>query len=112
MSVTVQPKEGTAARMQPRRALVVAGRIVRQVLGDRRTLALLVVVPVLVILLVGYLLRTTSSSMTLAVDAPFAVRLDRLAGPSGVSVIAAPAGADQQLQDGKIDGILRLQGNS
>ncbi len=43
--------------MSARRTLVVARRVVAQIVADRRTLALLLVVPVVVILVLGLVLR-------------------------------------------------------
>jgi ABC-2 type transport system permease protein len=49
------------------RTWAIALRIIRQFRRDRRTLALVVIVPVLVLSLVGYLLRSTETSASLAV---------------------------------------------
>lgn len=52
--------------MDRRRTLAIAARIVRQFRRDPRTLALIVIVPAVVLSLVGYLLRSTESTVSLA----------------------------------------------
>ena len=52
--------------MDRRRTLAIAVRIVRQFRRDPRTLALIVIVPAVVLSLVGYLLRSTETTVSLA----------------------------------------------
>ena len=52
--------------MKTARVLTIAGRIVKQFLHDRRTMALLFVVPILVMSLMGYLLSEDKEPVTIA----------------------------------------------
>lgn len=99
---------GTAV-FDPRRAGVVARRIIRQVLGDRRSLAMLIAVPVVVILLLGYILRSSRHTTTLAVALPPGTPpVDQLPAPGGLRVVAASSDPDRDLRDGRLDGLLVL----
>jgi len=97
-----------------RRTLAIAVRIVRQFRRDPRTLALIVVVPVLVLSLVGYLLRNTSSSVSLAaVDeestpGPTLTLLERAVGQAGwdLRVLSTEDLALAAVRAGDVDGAL------
>lgn len=107
--------------MNLNRIFAVAGRIVQQFARDRRTLALVFLVPVAVMLLLGYILRTSEGSTEVAV-------IDR-AVPSGTSPSVATllkgfltqgdiAVRDMSLEDaedavreGEIDGIVVVSGD-
>jgi ABC-2 type transport system permease protein len=52
--------------MNRQRTLAIASRIVRQFRRDLRTLALIIIVPAVVLSLVGYLLRSTEATISLA----------------------------------------------
>ena len=52
------------------RILALAGRIIRQILRDRRTLALIFIVPLLVMTVLNLVLNSTSSTPTLAIVRP------------------------------------------
>ena len=60
------------------RIMALAGRIIRQVLRDRRTLALIFLVPVLVMTLLYLVLTGTSSVHTLALVRPTGAQSDRV----------------------------------
>lgn len=60
------------------RILSLANRIIRQILRDKRTLALIFVAPILVMTLLYLVLSTTSSVHTLAIVRPTGVNSDRV----------------------------------
>src|SRR5947207_3239332 len=60
------------------RILALASRIIRQVLRDRRTLALIFLVPLFVMTLLYFVLTTTSSVRTLAIMYPTGAGSDRI----------------------------------
>ena len=60
------------------RILALASRIIRQVLRDRRTLALIFLVPLFVMTLLYFVLTTTSSVRTLAIVYPTGAGSDRI----------------------------------
>ena len=60
------------------RIMALANRIIRQVLRDKRTLALIFVVPLLVMTLLYLVLTNTSSTQTLALVRPTGVGSDRI----------------------------------
>ena len=60
------------------RILALASRIIRQVLRDRRTLALIFLVPLFVMTLLYFVLTTTSSMRTLAIVYPTGAGSDRI----------------------------------
>ncbi len=76
--------------MSPRRTLVVARRVVAQIIADRRTLALLLVVPVVIVLVLGLVLRAGTGTVRVLLVAP--------AGAAQI-VQAAAAGPVQLLGD-------------
>lgn len=98
-----------------RRTRFVALRIVRQVLRDKRSLALILVVPVAVVVLLGYVLRHSSGGATLVllVDprAPAAQYASVL--PSGVRVrffgYDGGDAANALLANGDVDGVLSFR---
>lgn len=111
---TATPTSSPRIPFDGRRAGVVARRVIRQVLRDRRSLAMLVAVPVLVILLLGSIMRSSYGAVTLAVSirAPATERLPRLADlplPAGLRVAPAGDEAAGDLRDGRIDGLLTLK---
>ena len=96
------------------RTWAVTLRIVRQFRRDPRTLALLFAVPALVILLMGYLLRTSSGGINLGfVDetggaaAPALEALGRTLSEAGVtSYQLSRTEAEQQAEGGDLDGAI------
>ncbi len=98
-----------------RRVLALARRIMRQFQHDRRALALLFVVPLVVLALLGYLLRGQQEAPRLAV-----VDLDRVPGslvPAAVqrireerqfqlTAVATEGEADRRLRQGKVTAYL------
>jgi len=116
MATTVEaPPVAAGPAFSPRRVSALAVRIVRQFTRDRRTLALLFVAPLLVMTLLNFVLNSSSGGVTLGVVAPDgpagAAVVDalkaRLAGMSGVAVVAVDRGAvDRTLRDGDADGVL------
>ncbi|MBV9712554.1 MAG: hypothetical protein JO011_16745, partial [Ktedonobacteraceae bacterium] len=59
--------------MSIRRIIALATRIIRQVLRDRRTLALIFVVPIVIMTLLYLVLSSNSSTRTLALVRPTGV---------------------------------------
>lgn len=97
------------------RILAIARRIIRQMLGDRRTLAMMFIVPAAVLLLLGYLLRTTTETVTMAVAAEESAQTvaDRVAAAiestGRVSVRRLPpATAVEAVRQGQMEGALIL----
>ena len=103
------PAVSARSGFQLRRALVIARRIIRQIVSDRRTLALGLVAPVAIILLLGYVLRQSGGTTTLAVAAPAVVELSIAQAPPGLRVVGAGAQSLTDLNAGRIDGLLTIQ---
>jgi ABC-2 type transport system permease protein len=98
------------------RTWAVTLRIVRQFRRDPRTLLLLFAVPVIVILLVGYLLRTSSGGIKLGfVDetggtaAPALQALGRTLSEAGVTLrYLSRSEAEKEVKDGDLDGAIMI----
>ena len=103
--------------MDVSRTLAIAVRIVRQFRRDPRTLALIVVVPVLVLSLVGYLLRNTSNSVSLAVvdeektPGPILTLLERAAGQAewDLRILRSEDEALAAVKSGDVDGVVIIR---
>jgi ABC-2 type transport system permease protein len=99
------------------RTWAIALRIVRQFRRDRRTLALIIIVPALVLSLVGYLLRSTENSISLvAVDrmsapGPVLDLLERALGQAGwdLRVVSTEEEALAAVKAGDVDGAVILR---
>lgn len=109
--------------MNPTRIFFLARRVIRQVLRDRRTVALIVVVPILLLTLGALLFRADPTVIPLGVvneDEGFATPLsgslnlgERIADALGESeffaVVPLTAGeVEAQLRDGTVQGVLLL----
>ena len=102
--------------MDKGRTWAIALRIVRQFRRDPRTLALIVIVPALVLSLVGYLLRSTENSISLAaVDetstpGPVLTLLERALGQVnwGLRVLSTEEEALAAVEAGDVDGAVIL----
>ena len=101
--------------MSVRRVSALALRIVRQFVRDRRSLALLFVVPLLVMTLLNFLLGSGVSSVTLGVVPPSGLvgqalvsqLSSRLGNQPGVTVTTISRdGVDAALKNGDADGVL------
>ena len=103
------------------RISAVARRIVQQFIRDRRSLAFVIVVPVVVMLLVGYILRTTEGSTDVAIidrtvssptSPPVATLLTAFLAQGDISVLGSaledPEGA---VREGDIDGLVIISGD-
>lgn len=104
--------------MDPRRTLTMAGRVIAQMLRDRRTLALIIVVPLVVLTIAGLLIRVSGGDaafgvvnldegatvLITAVNIADAI-VDRLAAVEGVTVreFASEAAASEALGAGAVD---------
>src|SRR5215469_13228877 len=77
----------------------------RQMRRDRRTLAMMIVMPVLLLVVLGYAARFYPSSIPVAVAGPDAAAAQRLLPASFDVVSTSPAGgrtwAQDQLRDGR-----------
>lgn len=103
------------------RILTISLRIVQQFRRDRRTLALLFTVPVAVTLLVGYIIRESETSLSVAVVdetetagdfQPGAELVQALEGSTSLAAEEMPfAEAQNALDDGTVDGIAILRGS-
>jgi ABC-2 type transport system permease protein len=101
--------------MNVRRILSLAGRILRQVIHDRRTLALIFLVPLLVMTLLFLVLNGTTSAPALAIVYPTDAGSARvhsllatlLPGPDKLKVLEISASqVDSTLDDGEADAAL------
>ncbi len=97
------------------RILALASRIIRQVLRDRRTLALIFLVPLFVMTLLYFVLTTTSSVRTLAIVYPTGAGSkpintlinDLLPGPDKLHTISITADqVNSTLQNGNADAVV------
>lgn len=103
-----------------RRVLAVAGRIVRQFVRDRRSLALLFVAPLLVMTILNLVLNNTASGVTLGIvppDGPAGALLvsqlqARAQGQGGLTLkTIAVDQVDATLKAGDADGVLIFPGD-
>ncbi len=99
-----------------RRVLAITTRIIRQVWRDRRTLALIFLVPILVLSLLGYIYRGASRTVTLVLSAPESPFSRTLAQELATGTIrverADPTEAVRRVRDGHADAALLVEGNS
>src|SRR5689334_19527698 len=93
------------------RVIALAGRIVRQFVRDRRTLALLFLAPLLVMTLLQIVLNSSNATVTLAIVPPSgslgATLASNIKPPDSISI--KTIGADQVesgLKNGDYDGAL------
>jgi ABC-2 type transport system permease protein len=103
------------------RIAAVARRIVQQFIRDRRTLALVFLVPVAVILLLGYILRTAEGRTEVTVidrsvsspsSPPVATLLKGFLAQGDISVRdMSLEDAEDAVREGDIDGIVALSGD-
>jgi ABC-2 type transport system permease protein len=109
-----------------RRVLALAGRILRQFRHDRRTVALIVVVPLIVMALIGYLVSDDKEPLPVAVvnlDAGTATPsgplslgsriVDLLGAAPGIEVrlLSSETAARQQVRDSEVAGAVILPAN-
>ena len=101
--------------MSLRRVLALALRIVRQIVHDRRTLAVMFLAPLLVMTILNFVLGGSSSGVTLGIVPPDGTAGDALvtpirgalSGQSGLSVTTvARDQVDATLENGNADGVL------
>jgi ABC-2 type transport system permease protein len=99
--------------MDRRRTWAIASRIVRQFRRDPRTLALIVIVPAVVLSLVGYLLRSTETTVSLALveeTGPSALRplLERATRQASwdLRTLQSEEEAAESVKDGEFDGAI------
>jgi ABC-2 type transport system permease protein len=99
--------------MSIRRVLALAGRIIRQFTRDRRTMALLFIVPLLIMTLLHLILNGNSNSVTLGVVPPSGMdsMVDQLKSQASSQStltlkIIARGDVESTLKDGNADGIL------
>ncbi len=104
--------------MKPRNVMLVAKRVVRQLRRDRRTLALIFVVPTMMVLLLGLVLRAGEGKLTLLVAAEDA-RMEAAAttaagalrgvGPADMAIEAVELSEGyERLRVGEAEGMLVL----
>lgn len=103
------------------RISAVARRIIQQFIRDRRSLAFVIVVPVVVMLLVGYILRTTEGSTEVAIidrtvpsptSPPVAALLRAFLAQGDILVHDfAPEDAKRAVREGDIDGLVVISGD-
>ncbi len=100
--------------MSRRRVLALATRIVRQFRRDRRTLFLMLVVPIVILLLLTYIYRGASHHVTIAVvnqgSSPLATEITQgLKSDSSITVKEMSAAAAQEaVNKAQVDGVLTL----
>jgi ABC-2 type transport system permease protein len=101
--------------MSLRRVLALALRIVRQIVHDRRTLAVMFLAPLLVMTILNFVLGGSTSGVTLGIVPPDGAAGDALAtqirgalsGQTGLTVTTvARDGVDAALENGSVDGVL------
>ena len=93
------------------RVIALAGRIVRQFVRDRRTLALLFLAPLLVMTLLQIVLNSSNSTVTLAIVPPAgplgATIASNIKPPDSISIKTITADqAEPGLKNGDYDGVL------
>jgi ABC-2 type transport system permease protein len=93
------------------RVMALAGRIARQIVRDRRTLALLFLAPLFVMTLLQIVLNSSSSAVTLAVVPPKlptgGVALPAIKAPDSVTIkVIASDKVETGLKNGDYDGVL------
>jgi ABC-2 type transport system permease protein len=114
-STATRPHAGGGAGFSPRRIANLSGRIVRQFLRDRRSLALLFVAPLLVMTILNLVIGNTASGVTLGIvppdgalgDTVFSQIQTQLHDQSGLAVKrVARDQVDATLEAGDADGVL------
>jgi len=86
--------------------LVIAGRLFRQINGDKRTLALMIVAPILIMTLLYFLLGSGVSTVLIDVVADTGVDTAALAELATVTTVQSEADAIARMQDGESDGYI------
>jgi ABC-2 type transport system permease protein len=101
--------------VKPGRVAAIAGRILRQFRHDPRTLALIVVVPLVVMILIGYLIGDSGKERlpvsVVAGDSPLAAVFVRALGRQpGIDVVGIvdDGTARAQIRDGEVAGAVEL----
>jgi ABC-2 type transport system permease protein len=107
--------------MNARRILILAGRVMRQVLRDRRTVALIVILPILMLTLFTFLFNSSSSEIPLGVvnedpgvSSPMTGSInlgrrmsDELASGGSFRLVALSRGeVDDRLKDGTVQAVI------
>jgi ABC-2 type transport system permease protein len=114
-TTATRPHASGGAGFSPRRVVALSGRIVRQFLRDRRSLALLFVAPLLVMTILNLVIGNTASGVTLGIVAPdgalgdsvFSQIQSQLHEQSGLAVKrVARDHVDATLEAGDADGVL------
>ncbi len=106
--------------MSPRSVRLIALRVIRQLRRDRRTVAMIFVVPIVMVVLLGFMLRAGEDKLTLliAADDPAAQPIATLAAatlqsadlPSAIQIEPTESDAGyQRLRDGDAEGMLLLR---
>ena len=101
--------------MSPRKVRLIALRVIRQLRRDRRTVAMIFVVPTVMVVLLGFVLRAGEGKLTLliAADDPAVQPIATLAAadlPSAIQIESTERGAGyQRLRDGDAEGMLLLR---
>ncbi len=100
--------------MNLRRTLAVARRIVQQFRRDPRTIAMVIVVPVVMMALIGYLLKSVEPERTVAISADLPTNTVGLAAAINaggrVEAVVLPRGeALQQLRGGDVQAVLLIE---
>lgn len=93
------------------RTLTIAKRVIKQIIGDKRSLALLFVAPVFVFFLLNIILNSAVTKPDLKIYNAPAALISALKAEAKVTVITDTKPALEELKDKKIDGLLTFSDN-
>lgn len=88
------------------KSFIVAGRLVRQINGDKRTLVIMILAPVLIMTLLYYLLASGITTVYIDVVGNDATDVSVLESLATVHIVSSEAEAKTRLEEGRSDGYI------
>lgn len=88
------------------KSLIIAGRLIRQINGDKRTLAIMIIAPVLIMTLLYYLLGSGVTTVYIDVVGTDSVDISSLESLAEITVVDTESEAKARLEEGKSDGYI------
>ncbi len=88
------------------KSFIVAGRLIRQINGDKRTLAIMIVAPVLILTLLYYLLASGISTVNIDIVGTDDSGIDAISDYAAVTLVPTEDEAVERLLSGDCDGYI------
>ncbi len=88
------------------KSFIIAGRLIRQINGDKRTLIIMIIAPVLIMTLLYYLLASGVTTVYIDVVGEESADIDALGEFATVSVVSTESEALERLENGTSDGYI------